>query len=250
MKSSAHSRSSLPLLRLASSTAIALALAGCSAETTQLVVVVRSDYGPDLAEVAVEISHDAGSLGTQRFETERFPLPISFGVLPPGDDARRAITVVARAFHHGGGELSFRRAATGFIENKILLLPLFLARSCQTRTCPDEQTCTETGCRSPNVDPSTLTEVEPGREGDYPFPVDRDGGIDDGGVVGDGGPVKDRDAGPPDAMPPPRVGSGAVQTAGGASLISPTHRMTVYVGTPQPLREQSSAQHRIRLEVE
>ena len=114
------------------------------------------------------------------------------------------------------------------------------------RTCSVDLTCTEDGCRTPNVDPSELTEVEPGREGDFLFPDA--GTLPDAGVE-DGGPPKP-DAGPPDAGPPVRMRTGVVQTAGGASLVSPVHRMTVYVGAPLPMSEQSSGKHTLRLEAE
>lgn len=232
-----------------------LLVAACTSETTQLVVVVDSDYDEEeLAEIRVEVTHAGGSLGTRRFELAQLDLPLSFGVVPPSGDATRPVTVTARALNAGSTELSTRRAVTWFVKNKTLLLPIFLARSCRNIACSTAFTCTEDGCRSPDVDPSILSEVEPGAEGAYPFPNTPDGGVTapegrDAGTDG-GSPNPDRDAGPSDVGSPVGVRMGIIQTSGGAVLMSPTHRLSVQVGAPQPMGEKSSGTHTLRLEAE
>ena len=53
-----------------------------------------------------------------------------------------------------------RRAVTGFLKGKSLLLPMFLASQCQTLSCPEGQTCSESGCVNEQVDETTLGEAQ------------------------------------------------------------------------------------------
>ena len=83
----------------------------------------------------------------------------------------------------------------------------------------------------------------------YTFGTGRDAGIDSGLIDSGPGPTEGgvdagRDAGTRDGGPRPVTGT--AQTSGGALLVSPTHKLRVYVGAPQPMGERSNAEHRLR----
>ena len=120
---------------------LALALAGCSSKVTQLMVVVNSDLQvpTELSSVRVSVANRDGiRLTSHEFQVvprgaktgpDEHTLPLSFAVTPPEDDADQQVSIevsavlttsVARA-------LFSRRAVTGFIKGKSLLLPMYLA---------------------------------------------------------------------------------------------------------------------------
>jgi hypothetical protein len=68
-----------------------------------------------------------------------------------------------------------------------------------------------------------------------------DAGTPDGGGVdgGDGGGV--------DGGPGPVGPTAVVQTSGGAVITTPTHRLRVSVGAPQPVGARRNASHRVRV---
>ena len=81
----------------------------------------------------------------------------------------------------------------------------------------------------------------------YTFGAGRDAGIDSGSIdsgTSEGGVDAGRDGAVIDSGPRPVTG--AAQTSGGALLVSPTHKLRVYVGAPQPMGERSNATHRVR----
>ena len=197
-------------------------LAGaCARDPTQLLVIVDSDYdvpgelteirasvrgdGPRvLDEITFKIAATATAAGPAEFV-----LPNSFGVLPRDGDPDLRVTIELEAVGpapDGVGLLSVRRAITRFIEGKMLLLPMFLPKYCQNVTCSTGQTCTERGCESEQIDPSTLRPVDPGFElvafdasvrtladaGEHKSDAVVDASsVDDAGQDLDGGPLAD-----------------------------------------------------------
>lgn len=143
-----------------------IALLGCSVTPTNLVVVIDSDLSvPDeLSLLFVTVWSENGELAA----TNHFPLgslPISFGIVPKTpEDQERSVTLAIEAQDPARKPLFVRRAETLFRPGERVKLPLFLARSCIGNTCREAETCTETGCAPPAIDPSTLTPIEPGEE--------------------------------------------------------------------------------------
>ena len=141
-------------------------MAGCSDDPTQLLVVVDSDMQvpKPLSIVSAEIRDEAGAvIGTHEFLlTGSMPtkLPFSFGVLAPAEDLEALVTVEVSAVESATATrpLFTRVAVTRFLENKSLILPMFLASNCQSLMCGEEQTCTENGCVSTFVEPTRLKE--------------------------------------------------------------------------------------------
>jgi len=144
----------------------------CSDDSAQLFVVVDSDMVVPgaLSLVRAEIrgqdrtilgSHEFSLIGTAaKSGVKQFNLPLSFGVLPPDGDveARVIVEVSAIKTATAAKPLFTRRALTGFVSNKSLLLPMFLASQCRTLICESGQTCTENGCVSETVDETSLKE--------------------------------------------------------------------------------------------
>lgn len=105
-----------------------------------------------------------------------------------------------------------RKARTSFIKGKRLLLKMYLLRRCLAVACPEEQTCTEEGCSSIDIDPKTLPEYDGNLlEGPEAGPLPTDGGGDAGPVdasaeaAGPDAPLPDApspDAPLPDTAPP------------------------------------------------
>lgn len=194
-----------------------LALASCRSEPTQLVVLVDSDLNvPDpLMTVRARVLDDRG---TERFlldvplsGSSAATLPLSFGVLPAGGDPSRRLTIEVSALDAASSVLVKRTARTELIEGRTVLLGMFLAADCRGVVCADGQTCTENGCESDLIDPTTLAPVAPGQEVDHRFDVTdagaRDGGVSDGDSRDGGGPdVSPIDVGVPIDSGPKDVG--------------------------------------------
>ena len=149
---------------------------GCESPTTQLVVLIHTDYAvpTEMGLVQVRVSDmDDQEISSSEFvltdvvdptDPTRFAVPLSFGIVPVGNDTNRRIVVEVDAMGGGGRLLSTRRAVTGFLSEQTLLLPMFITRACEDVVCPMEQTCTELGCISDVVDPDTLRPVDGGGE--------------------------------------------------------------------------------------
>jgi hypothetical protein len=155
----------VPLLEFA-----LLGTVACGGTPAELVVVVRSDLQTpmELALVRAVVKDAAGrATSVNDFLLDGstpLSLPFSFGVVPAGGDASREIEVELTAFDLEREVASTRRARTGFVEDRSLLLEMFLARSCRTVECEEGETCGEQGCVSDRVPPGDLREVEPGEE--------------------------------------------------------------------------------------
>lgn len=166
-------------------------LSGCDAPATQLVVLVDTDLAvnEELAGVSVVVLDGAGQeVSAQDFALAddgatpgpaSFAMPLSFAVVPVGDDPSRRVTVQVSGLAPSGSTIVSRRAVTGFIEEEQLLLPMFLSSACRDVTCPAEQTCTERGCVDERVPPQSLPAVRPGDEVRLDSAIaPRDGGPD------------------------------------------------------------------------
>jgi len=195
--------------------AIAVAFLGASACTdpaTQLLVLVDTDYAvpSELATVSARISDaDGREISSSEFtlvaagedpSPARFVVPLSFAVVPRDDDAGRRVVIEIAGMDAFGGVLVTRRARTGFVEGKTLLLPMFLLESCEAVECGSDQTCTERGCETDRVDPGSLIEVAAGDELRWALDAGPDAGSDGGwdaaADAGDGGlPDAGRDSG-------------------------------------------------------
>lgn len=150
------------------SAALLVALAACSRQPTQLVVIVDSDLEvpATLSAVRAVVRDDAGAellahtfvLAAASGAGSGTALPISFGLAPPGDDDARRVTLDLEALDAASNVLFTRRTITGFVSGKSLVLPIFLSGQCRSLTCDGGLTCTELGCAAPEIDPGTLCE--------------------------------------------------------------------------------------------
>lgn len=148
---------------------LSLALgASCSSSSrTELVVVVASDLTApgQLARVVAHVRSGAASAAVdQSFDLATVHLPFSFGVVPPGGDASQGVDISLDAVDASGHTLFSRRATTGFLPGKTLILELYLASGCRDLVCAASQTCTERGCAQTAIDPGTLPGADPGKE--------------------------------------------------------------------------------------
>ncbi|UJR86354.1 FG-GAP-like repeat-containing protein [Sandaracinus amylolyticus] len=157
-------------------------LASCTQARTQIMLRVRTDMaqGPSatLAAIRIRVSNDGAvtpahdqryALGTDVM------LPSTLGVVP---DAQRdaLLSIEIDALGPGDTLLFTHRAQARYVEERTLLLDVFLAARCReavARDCDDGQTCGPNGCEP--VLRSDLPEFDP----DAPVP--------DAGVIGDGG---------------------------------------------------------------
>lgn len=176
-----------------------LFLTACTNPATQLVVTVDSDLAAAyvVAVHAVAVPGDSpGSLGVDsRFDLSgaggpaSFTLPLSFGVVPPGDDADRRVEIRVEALDGSGAPTVVRVARTGFVSGRTLHLPVFLADACRGVSCAPELTCDRGICVSAEVPVTDLHEVRPGTElSDGGPPPPRDGGPRVDAGPRDGGP--------------------------------------------------------------
>jgi hypothetical protein len=179
-----------------------LAASGCTAPTSQLVVVVDSDLvvPTELGSVRVTTSHEGTMVAQVDFAVAlvasetKVTVPFSFGVVPVDGDASRRIRVVVEALDSLGAPVVSTSASVGFIRGRSLVLPMYLAKSCIAIECPSGQTCTRNGCVPETIDPETLMPVVPGTE----LRPDANG-LDASGVDASGLDAGARDGGPFDS---------------------------------------------------
>jgi hypothetical protein len=180
--------------RIACAAAVLLS-AGCTAEATQLIVLVDTDYEvpSEVARIYAMVSDaEENEISSQEFGLTDNPspdmpalfgVPLSFGVVPMDGDPSRRVIVQVEARDVDGGTRVVRRARTGFLPNRTLLLPMFLSRSCEGVMCPARQTCVDGACRDDAIGPETLVEIRPGQE------LRLDGGPRPDARVPDGAPI-------------------------------------------------------------
>lgn len=150
--------------------ALHLALPGCAdEEASQIVVAIASDLEvpAQLDLVRVSVTRQQQQLVSQPYNLDpskpkAAKLPETFTLRARRDLSTPVmITVIGEK---GGAEVVKRQARLAFIEGKALLLKMHLLRSCASlaKPCPATQTCTEQGCQSMDVDPTTLPEYSSG----------------------------------------------------------------------------------------
>ncbi|MBI5514171.1 MAG: FG-GAP repeat protein [Deltaproteobacteria bacterium] len=162
---------------------VMLALAGCTAPATQLLVVVDTDYAVRGEVTTIRVTVEGvGVRDVQPYElAERgaaptrvyFSLPLSFAVVPKGGDASRQVTVTAEALDAAGGVRVSTFARTGFRDGEARVLELFLAQRCVMARCAPGQTCSREGCTAGTRPVETLPRLPPGGA-----PALRDGAAD------------------------------------------------------------------------
>jgi len=139
--------------------AMALALSGCAAGLTELVVVVESDLAvpAQLDEVVVEVS--GATAGAER-ATARLdgagavPLPVTLGLRPAGGASGPVSVRVAG--YRAGTEFVATRVRTRFVEGRRILLRVVLRGACVGVVCEGGATCREGACTDDFVDPAGL----------------------------------------------------------------------------------------------
>jgi len=152
---------------------------------TQLVVVVDTNLTDmqGLRDIRVALETPTRELLNERLYELALPgarpapqgttaLPFSFGVVPQSGDLTRRVRVIAEARTAQATVLVRRSALTGFIEGRVLRLPLFLPSVCLGLDCR-----TGTTCRG-DAPVCVADEVEPARLPDSPSSP---GGEFDGG---------------------------------------------------------------------
>lgn len=154
--------------------ALLMAAAACRTKpATQLLVAVGTDIevGDTLEQIEVEVGPSDGTsvFSRRTILVSRNPsppfsvaMPFTFGVVPQGDDASRQVRVVARGRFRASGRRDrvVVTAITGFIEERSLLLPLYLQQRCvDVLECADGFTCRDGMCVDARVSTSTLREV-------------------------------------------------------------------------------------------
>lgn len=193
----------------------AFSIGACTEAPTQFVVVVDSDLEvpTELQTVRATVRNGSGDVRSEfPFELRppgapddatRYPLPLSFAVVEPESGYDDELVIELRG--EGPTRDVVRRAVTRFVPGRTLELPMFLARQCTTLSCDPGETCTEFGCRSEQVDPNGLRQIEAGQENlaiSTPDAGPIDAGSTDLGPADLGGTdLGPADQGPPDLGP-------------------------------------------------
>ena len=147
-------------------------LAGCNTDATQLILTIDSNLKPvtQLGAIKVHLldSDDERTflIGDKNADNiNQYSLPISLAIVPPDGDASKTVEIAISALNPDGTTPLFtRNVKVGFRKNAKLLVPIFLSADCPNRTCATDETCTENGCASPNIDVTKLSEIDPGQE--------------------------------------------------------------------------------------
>lgn len=140
-----------------------LLVMGC-ADRTQLVVVVGTDVAtPSLMqEIEVVVNDkDGEEVGSELFDLAAESVPLSFGLEPRGDLKDEEVNIRVEGRDIARTLVIERRVITGFVPFERRLLQIFLASSCSTVSCPDDQTCEGTSCVSARVDVLNLPFFDP-----------------------------------------------------------------------------------------
>jgi hypothetical protein len=181
-------------------------LAACAGKkVTEIVVGVDSDLSipAEMDELGLTVEYVAQqrtvidlNWDLDRNKPGFIELPARIALLP-GEDPSRVLGITVRGLRASQPVVQ-RRALLPFARDRILFLRLNLLRRCVSTTCPQGQTCGESGCEPEVKDPGSLP--------DYSREEEQKNTLD-GGPPGDGAPVPDapRDAPIPDA---PREATG------------------------------------------
>lgn len=201
-----------------SAAALLFALCACQAEPeprTEILLVVDSDLRVpdqlDRLEVRVEGPGELVQSAAAQLDDTNNPLPRSVALVHRGGPLGPLhATVQGKS---GDQVVIAREARLSFLAGRTLVLPMHLAASCLGFDC-GEQTCTERGCESIDVDPTTLAPYagdEPGLPRADGGGREFDAGARDAAAL-DAGESADGDAGS-DVSPAPE--GGLASEAGG-----------------------------------
>lgn len=163
--------------------AFLLVLAGCE-PSTQLLVIVDSDLGSELAAVHVSASAEGTITANRRFEIATTGLPFSFGVAPEGAE-EQSVGLRISGLAQDGTELVSHAVETRFLPGRTLRLEVPLAQACLLEHCAEsELRCVYGACADRFVDPTTLAEGSAAPEGLFDGSTERP---DAGALVPDAG---------------------------------------------------------------
>lgn len=180
---------------------------GCTEESSEIVVLVDTDYqiGTDMTDLRIEVldpSRNEAYSNTLRIEEDvaagdlqtTYRIPLSFVVEAAGGDPSRLVTISVTGVVNAGTPnerlLASRTARTTFVRGERRLLAIFLSKLCE-KDCGEGLTCIPEGdegrCVSIDIDPNDLPKVDPGDELDASLTdaggdAAIDGGTDDGGI--------------------------------------------------------------------
>lgn len=148
---------------------LAMSLAACAPDPTQLVVVIDSDMAvPDRVRKIQAFVNGAefDPAWQHTFDVSAgATLPLSFGI--GANNAANPVTIVITAIAADETALVSRRATSRFVADKTIVLPMFLAESCAGFACADMFTCTKLGCESEIIDENGLKVIEAGGGGEF-----------------------------------------------------------------------------------
>lgn len=208
---------------------VALALvaagAGCSAEkATQIVVAIATNLSVpkelDSVDLLLERKGQVKANLNYILDPNKpgfFELPATVAI-HAGKDPSIPITITLSG-KKGNAEVVTRKARLAFIEGRILLLKMDLLWSCvqQHKKCGTDQTCTDKGCVSMNVDPGKLPDYSTDKAFSSPEAGAVDAAVDL--PAGDLGGDAVYDAGPDGPGPDEGSGDGKMETS--ADLPTP-----------------------------
>jgi hypothetical protein len=129
--------------------ALLIGIGGCRdevsvAKVTQLLVVVHSDLGSELAEIELQTgSPDGHVLG----DSIRYPLaeatslPRSFAIVPRPGATYNELLLIVRAFDGDGGLLVETTTLTSFLPGRTASIDVWLWGACRTSSCAERMTC-------------------------------------------------------------------------------------------------------------
>jgi len=168
-----------------------LAVGGCKDnQRTELVVEIGSNLAApsQLDKVDLAVTANGKTQHTPYSLVSDYTLPLVVGVVEAG--AVAGTTEIVAAGYLNGSAIVDETAVLNFVENKSMLLKLFLAAECRGDPCTDPaQTCTNGGvCRNKVRLPSDLTPFDSGGAGDGGA-TNSDGTFSRGGTTVSGGTV-------------------------------------------------------------
>jgi len=194
------------------SSLLSMCLTACSADPTQLIVVISSDLGDELHSIGLDVSDETGAVITAsdfRIKgNQDITLPFSFTIEPGRQYKNALIHISALALDEGEKILTERSVRVGFVDQERKLLHLNLLQSCRPVVCgAANESCVDGACADNFIDVRTLSSVTPGAEfaSDAGFAGSQDGGagLDASTAEKDGGGNGTQsDAGPHDSSLP------------------------------------------------
>ena len=141
------------MARLLSLSFVALLALGCSTDPrTEVIVVIDSDLmvPSELDELTIDVTAPDGEMqsSTAALGDGEPTLPRTLGLLHTGGSLGPfAVTATGLL---GGSAIVSRDATFEFQPDQTLVLTMHLVRDCITASCGGGQTCTESGCQSPD----------------------------------------------------------------------------------------------------